>query len=96
MVLNDMNDDEHKQPPTNVKEVGIHIGYLREDIGDVKALLENHISLAATKADIAAHDVRISKLEEIIEKVMARIVGAAITILVLMVLALYGLDKFFR
>ena len=87
--------EDHKQPPQNVKEVGIHIGYLREDISDVKTLLENHIALAATKADIAAHDVRISKLEEIIEKVKARIVGAAVTIFVLMVLAMYGLDKFF-
>lgn len=88
--------EEHKQPPTNVKEVGIHIGYLREDIGDVKALLENHIALAATKADVAAHEVRISRLEEIIEKVRTRIVGAAITIFVFMVLAMYGLDKFFK
>lgn len=88
--------EEHKQPPTNVKEVGIHIGYLREDIGDVKALLENHIALAATKSDVAAHEVRISKLEELIEKVKTRIIGAAITIFVLMVLALYGLDKFFK
>ena len=88
--------EDHKQPPTNVKEVGIHIGYLREDIGDVKALLENHIALAATKADIEAHDVRISRIEEIIEKVRTRIVGAAITIFVTMVLALYGLDKFFK
>ena len=88
--------EEHKQPPTNVKEVGIHIGYLREDIGDVKTLLENHIALAATKADVTAHDVRISKLEEIIEKVKTRIIGAAITIFVLMVLAMYGLDKYFK
>lgn len=88
--------EEHKQPPTNVKEVGIHIGYLREDIGDVKALLESHIALAATKADVAAHETRISKLEEIIEKVKTRIIGAAITIFVLMVLAMYGLDKFFK
>lgn len=88
--------EDHKQPPQNVKEVGIHIGYLREDISDVKALLEHHISLAATKTEVAAHDVRISKLEEIIEKVETRIVGAAITILVLMILAMYGLDKFFK
>ena len=88
--------EEHKQPPTNVKEVGIHIGYLREDIGDVKALLEHHIALAATKADIEGHEVRISKLEEIIEKVKTRIIGAAITIFVLMVLAMYGLDKYFK
>ena len=88
--------EDHKQPPGTIKEVGIHMGYLREDIGDVKALLENHIALAATKADIEAHDVRISRLEEIIEKVRTRIVGAAITIFVLMVLAMYGLDKYFK
>ncbi len=70
--------------------------YLREDIGDVKALLESHITLAATKADVAAHEVRISKLEELIEKVKTRIIGSAITIFVLMVLAMYGLDKFFK
>lgn len=88
--------EDHKQPPQNVKEVGIHIGYLREDISDVKALLENHIALAATKTEVAAHDVRISKLEEIIEKVETRIIRAAITILVVMVLAMYGLDRFFK
>ena len=88
--------EDHKQPPTSVKEVGIHIGYLREDISDLKALLENHIALAATKADIAAHDIRISKIEKIIEKVKSRIIGAALTIFVLMVLAMYGLDKFFK
>ena len=35
-------------------------------------------------------------MEEIIEKVEARIVGAAVTILVIMILAMYGLDKFFK
>ena len=62
----------------------------------MKALLENHMVLAANKSDIAAHETRISKLEEVIEKVKTRIVGAAVTILVTMVLALYGLDKFFK
>lgn len=88
--------EDHKQPPTSVKEVGIHIGYLRQEISDMKTLLEHHIALAATKADIESHETRISKLEEVIEKVKTRIVGAAVTILVLMVLSLYGLDKFFK
>lgn len=89
--------EDHKQPPPKTIEgVGIHIEYLREDIGHVKALLEDHIALAVTKADIKGHEVRISKLEEIIEKVETRIVGAAITIFVLMVLAMYGLDKYFK
>ena len=45
--------EDHKQPPQNVKEVGIHIGYLREDISDVKALLENHIALVTTTVGVA-------------------------------------------
>ena len=40
-----MTEEQENKPPTNVKEVGIHIGYLREDIGDVKALLEDHIAV---------------------------------------------------
>ena len=88
--------EDHKQPPETIKEVGIHIEYLRGDISELKALLENHIALAPTKADIKGHEVRISKLEEIIEKVKTRIIGVAITIFVIMVLAMYGLDKYFK
>lgn len=88
--------EEHKQPPKTIEGVGIHIEYLREDISELKELLTAQALNSATKADIKAHEVRISKLEEIIEKVRARIVGSAITIFVLMVLAMYGLDKFFK
>ena len=88
--------EEHKQPPKTIEGVGIHIEYLREDVSELKELLTAQVLNAATKADITAHDVRISKLEEIIEKVRTRIVGAAITIFVLMVLSMYGLDKFFK
>lgn len=88
--------EDHKQPPTTVKEVGIHMGYLREDISDLKDLLESHIELAATKADLVALSVRVNKLEILVDKVKNRIISAAITVFVLMVLALYGLDKFFK
>jgi len=89
--------EDHKQPPPKTIEgVGIHIEYLREDISELKELLTAQALNSATKADVAAHDVRISKLEEIIDKVETRIVGAAITIFVLMVLAIYGLDKYFK
>lgn len=88
--------DKNTKPPKTIEGVGIHIEYLREDISELKELLTAQVLNSATKADIAAHDIRISKLEEIIEKVKARIVGAAITIFVTMVLALYGLDKFFK
>lgn len=88
--------EEHKQPPKTIEGVGIHIEYLREDISELKELLTAQAINSATKADIQGHEVRISKLEELIEKVKSRIVGAAITIFVGMVLALYGIDKFFR
>ena len=88
--------EEHKQPPKTIEGLVIHIEYLREDISELKELLTAQALNSATKADIEAHETRISKLEEIIEKVETRIVGAAITILVLMVLAMYGLDKFFK
>ncbi len=88
--------EEHKQPPKTIEGVGIHIEYLREDISELKELLTAQAINSATKADIQKHEVRISKLEELIEKVKSRIVGAAITIFVGMVLALYGIDKFFR
>ena len=88
--------EDHKQPPKTIEGLGIHIEYLRGDISELKELLTAQALNSATKADIAAHDVRISKLEELIEKVKTRIVGAAITIFVTMVLAMYGLDKYFR
>ena len=88
--------DKNIKPPKTIEEVGIHIEYLREDISELKELLTAQALNSATKADVAAHEVRISKLEEIVEGVRTRIVGAAITIFVLMVLAMYGLDKFFK
>lgn len=88
--------DKNTKPPKTIEGVGIHIEYLREDISELKELLTAQSLNSATKADIQAHEARISKLEEIIEKVKTRIIGAAITIFVLMVLALYRLDKFFK
>lgn len=88
--------EEHKQPPKTIEGLGIHIEYLREDISELKGLLTAQALNSATKADIQAHEARISKLEEIIEKVKTRIIGGAITIFVTMVLALYGLDKFLK
>ena len=88
--------EEHKQPPTTIEGLVIHIEYLRDDVSELKELLTAQALNAATKSDIAAHETRISKLEEVVEKVKTRIVGAAVTILVLMILALYGLDEFFK
>ena len=88
--------EDHKQPPNTIEGLVIHIEYIREDISELKELLTAQALNSATKADIESHEARISKLEEVIEKVKTRIVGAAVTILVLMVLSLYGLGKFFK
>lgn len=32
--------DEHTKTPTNVREVGIHIGYIRDDIAELKAIVK--------------------------------------------------------
>lgn len=58
-----MNSDDHTQTATTVKELGIHVGYVREDITEVKDLLRQHIELAATKADLVAAVARIDKVE---------------------------------
>ena len=36
-----MSDDEHNTAPTTVKEVGIHIGYLRDDIAELKQIVKD-------------------------------------------------------
>lgn len=36
-----MTEDDHNQPPKTIAEVGIHVGYLREDIKDIKTLLKD-------------------------------------------------------
>lgn len=106
--------DDHKQTPTTVKEVGIHVGYLREDIGELKELLSRHIEIAAIKADVKREfervDGRIDDTETAIEKISARqskkeesenaiykrVTYIVVAGIVIMVLAWYGLDKFFK
>lgn len=46
--------------------------------------------------DICAVDDRVKRLERIFENITAKIAGIAITFLVLLILAQYGLDKYFR
>lgn len=59
-----MNESDHIQPPTTVKEVGIHVGYLRDDIVEVKELLRHHIELAATKAELEKVITLVSDIQE--------------------------------
>ena len=84
-----MTDEEHKQPPKTVTEIGIHVGYIREDLQEIKDALKNSPS-RKEHDDLKA---RVDKVEELIDKVKSRIAVVATTIFVSMVLALYGLEK---
>lgn len=44
--------DEHNKPPTTVREIGIHLGYLREDIEKMNSRIEDAIKNYATKIEV--------------------------------------------
>jgi len=56
--------NEHVEAPTTIKEVGIHIGYMRQDIADLTALVKDMPSGFATKQDVLDIDKRVSVLEK--------------------------------
>lgn len=56
--------DEHVEAPQTIKEVGIHIGYMRQDIADVKKLMETLPNGFASKEDVVSLDKRITVLEK--------------------------------
>jgi len=105
---------DHKQPPTTVREVGIHLIYMSKNMAEINAKLTSMSNSFATKQelltavterrretdeiikDIDCVGGRVTKIESFISGLTKKIAGVAITILVMMILALYGLDKFFR
>ena len=52
-----------QEAPTTVKEVGIHIAYMRKDIHDVKALMTNIANNFTPKEDHAELVKRVEDLE---------------------------------
>ena len=46
--------------------------------------------------DLVSVDTRVKKLERIFENITGKITGMAITFLVLLILAQYGIDQYFR
>lgn len=44
--------DEHKKPPRSVNEIGIHIGYIREDLAEMKKTLESSMHNFASKEEV--------------------------------------------
>lgn len=105
---------DHKQPPTTVREVGIHLIYMSKNMAEINAKLTSMSNSFATKQELLTavterrreqdgitKDIdyvggRVTKLENFISGLTKKIAGIAITFLVMMILAMYGLEKFFR
>lgn len=51
--------NEHSEAPTTIKEVGIHIGYMRNDIAELKDILKGH----PTQKAFDELDERVTALE---------------------------------
>ena len=84
--------EDNKQPPKTVAEIGIHIGYMSEDLKEIKEALSNQ----PNRKEFEVLEGRVTKLESALNVVKNRIITAAITILVGMILAQYGLNQFFK
>lgn len=106
---------ENKQAaPKTVKEVGIHLVYMSNDMASIKKQLENMTNNFATKQELlnainnrkieqkqftdemVCLDKRIMVVEKVINGITSRIATISLTMLALMILAQYGLDKFLR
>lgn len=55
--------EEHIESPTTIKEVGIHVGYMREDISELKELIKEMPNTFATKSEVTDLRLRVIKLE---------------------------------
>jgi|GEM_PF-6136058 len=91
-----MNEDDHENTPTTVREIGIHIGYLREDVKELKDVANQLAEGTITRKEFEGLTVRVSALEKFLDSIKIKIAGWSIAIFISMVLALYGLDRFFR
>lgn len=86
-----MPEEEHLDPPTNVREIGIHIGYMRKDIR----------ALTTTVQDIPKSFVSVKDHQELVDRVASlerknglkntlQWVGLSVTTII-SVIALYNL-----
>ena len=60
------------------------------------AVKERDQKITAIYADGKEYDARLKKVEHFIDGIVKKIAGSAVFILVVMLLAIYGLDKFLR
>lgn len=73
-----MNEQDHKAPPKTVAEIGIHIGYMRRDLQDIKSAIKDSPSrdeFNNVKDDI---DELKGQMEKRVTKSEAGIVGTVI------------------
>lgn len=101
--MKNMDKKSIKGSPETIREMTIHLEYMRDDMSHIKKMLESgHFVEQKTFTDFieaasAEHESMrgsIRSLEEFRSTVVGRIAAGAIVILVAMVLALYGLDQF--
>lgn len=57
-------DNHQEEAPTTIKEVGIHIGYMRKDIADLTLLVKDMPNGFATKGDLLEIHKRVLALEK--------------------------------
>ena len=60
--IKDMANPKVEAPQT-IKEVGIHIGYLRADVNELKEVVERAANNFATKDELGRLEVRVGLLE---------------------------------
>jgi hypothetical protein len=85
-------DVDSNQAPKTVAEIGIHIGYIREDLKSIK----NSLSNTPNRTEFESLSKRVCAVEGVINSIKNRIVVSAITILVIMILAQYGISQYFK
>lgn len=82
-----MKDNEHDRPPKTVSEIGIHIGYIRDDLAEIKKSLRD----SPGRAEFDKLEKRVQAIEQLIDKSQNRIVWGVVLTLITMVLAAFGI-----
>ena len=83
-------DYKNDNPPKTIAEVGIYLGVIGNDISEIK----NSLKDTPSQREVDSISERVTVLEMMISSIKNRIVIWAITILVTMVLAQYGLNTY--
>lgn len=79
-----MNDQE---PPKTVKEVGIHIGYMKEDMNEIKSLLKDMKDGFVPRHEFTTfRDETVAKFQEMkrrtwVQNTLSAVAGVVLTLL---------------